>query len=67
MYDVKITIKKGLKDAVITAVVVGITVLTQVSEQCPDLAVSVGGIVITSAILKGLIQAANNVRKNIGE
>ena len=59
-----VTIKDGSTNAAAMAMAAGISILTQVTTQCPDLTVTIGTFSISALAIKAIIRFLENYAKH---
>ncbi len=59
-----VTIKDGSTNAIAMALALGVSIVTQVTTQCPDLAVTIGTFSISALTIKAVLRFLENYNKH---
>ncbi len=59
-----VTIKDGSSNAIAMALAAGVSIVTQVTTQCPDLTVTIGTFSVTALTIKAVLRFLENYNKH---
>ena len=59
-----ITVKDGSSNAIAMALALGVSIVTQVTTQCPDLTVTIGTFSVTALTIKAVLRFLENYNKH---